>query len=239
VTSVAEIILLRHGEVASYFGDHGLTDRGIRQARAEGERLADLIGDGPTGLRHAPNARAAETAAEVAAALRAKGAELSGPIVDHGFDNFRVALEDGVTLHEQMLPAVAAKREGGGGEPVPAWAAEMGRFADLQDSGDDPITWWLTNPTLTIEPAAVVVRRFWRAMTALADHSHSRTVVCTHSGPIRALAAQAFGHDPGEPRHLEALVVRLSSPRAGSVAELTYRGEKLLMAVPELGEPAW
>jgi len=136
--------------------------------------------------------------------------------------------------HDRMRPALAGIR-GDDDTQLPAWAREVARFADIHDDGGDPIAWWLGQPTLALEPAALVVRRFWRALAAVAASGAERVVVCTHSGPMRALAAHAIGLDPGEPLHLERVRVRLDGERA----EVAYRGQHVRLAIPDTQEPAW
>lgn len=238
MTAAAEIWLLRHGEVRSYDGDHGLSERGVAQARAAAAELAGTLGDAPVDLRHAPSGRATGTAEHFGAALRERGVAVSEHVADVGFENFRVEIDGEVGAHDRMRPALASTGAPGS-EPLPGWAAECGRFTAIHDGGGDPIGWWLTQPTLALEPAAVVVRRFWRALGAVAAGGSRRTAVCTHSGPMRALAAHALGRDPGEPEHLEHILVRLAGSHAGATAELSYRGETVTLAVPRLEEPAW
>jgi broad specificity phosphatase PhoE len=238
VTWSARVWLVRHGEVTSYLGDHGLTDRGAAQAREAAAALAPALGtDAEVDLRHATSARASGTAEVLGAALRGAGVRLSAPNPDPGFDNFRVDLGGQVRPHDAMRLALAGAPDGDG--PPPTWRAEGTRFARIHDGGGDPITWWLTQPTLAYEPAAHVVRRFWRALGDVAAAGTAETVVCTHSGPMRALAAQALGRDPGEPEHLEHVEVRMSGAHAGAAAQLSYRGHTVPLALPRLEEPAW
>jgi hypothetical protein len=56
---------------------------------------------------------------------------------------------------------------------------------------------------------------------------------------MRALAAQAVGRDPGEPDHLERVVVRMAGDEAGALAQVAYRGEAAAVVLPRLEEPAW
>lgn len=238
MSGAAEIWLVRHGEVRSYDGDQGLTERGVAQARAAAAELAPRIAGVPVELRHAPSGRATGTAEHLEAVLRESGVAVGAPIVDAGFENFRTEIDGVVGPHDRLRPALAASRRRSTGVPA-AWAAEAGRFTAIHDDGGDPIAWWLTGPTLALEPAAVVVRRFWRALTRVAAGAASRIVVCTHSGPMRALAAHALGHDLGEPDHLERVHVRLGGPEAGAPAEVTYRGGTVSLTIPRLEEPAW
>jgi len=236
-----EVWLLRHGEIGSYEGDHGLTARGIAQAHAAGEAAAHELADGSVELLHARSARAEETAAHVGGALRGAGIDLSGPDPDPGFDNFAVAIAGDVFPHDRLRVAIVEARRREDWPPAhPAdWEREAHRFAYIHDGGGDPIGWWLTQPTLAYEPPGRVVRRFWRALAALAARGAERVIVCTHSGCMRALAAEAAGRDLGEPANLECIRVRLAGNASGAPAELSYRGEVLAVGVPALEEPAW
>jgi broad specificity phosphatase PhoE len=226
-----EVRLLRHGETAGYAGDLGLSDRGRAQARAAAAALA-AEAPGAVTLRHAPSVRAAVTAEVLAEDLRAAGAAVEGPHADAGFANFAVAV--GGEVREQA--EVFGEYAGAAGTPVeelPGWLADLARFRAVHVSGGDPIELWLTTPLLGFEPPAVAVRRYWRAIRAAAGEA--LVVVAAHSGPMRALAAHAFGRDPGEPDNLEAVAVQLEGDRA----RVAYRGETAAIAVPDLAEPEW
>jgi broad specificity phosphatase PhoE len=234
-----DVWLLRHGEITSYEGDHGLTERGTTQARNAARALREqLDGSGAVELRHATSTRATETARHLGGELSALGVAVDGPRTDPGFDNLAVAIDGRARPHDDLRAAVAGYRHDHGAPPpdAPDWLREGDRFAWIHDGGGDPIEWWLTQPCLAYEPPARVVRRFWRALVALGAGEAPAVAVCTHSGPIRALAAEAVGRDLGEPAHLEALHVRLP---AHGPARVTYRGETVPVAVPALGEPDW
>jgi broad specificity phosphatase PhoE len=226
-----EVRLLRHGETAGYAGDLGLSERGRAQARAAAAALA-AEAPGALVLRHAPSVRAAVTAEVLAEDLRGAGAEVDGPHADPGFANFAVAA--GGEVREQA--EVFGEYADAAGTPVerlPGWLADLARFREVHVSGGDPIALWLTTPLLGFEPPAVAVRRYWRAIRAAAGAP--LVVVAAHSGPMRALAAHAFGRDLGEPDNLEAVSVQLEEDRA----RVAYRGETTSIAVPDLEEPAW
>jgi broad specificity phosphatase PhoE len=226
-----EVRLLRHGETAGYDGDLGLSDRGREQARAAATRLAEE-GAAAVALRHAPSVRAAATADELAADLRAAGVPVDGPAPDSGFAHFAVA--GGGSVREQA--EVFGEYAGAVGTPVeelPGWLADLARFRAVHVSGGDPIELWLTTPLLGFEPPAVAVRRHWRAIVALPPAP--LTVVAAHSGPMRALVAHAFGRDLGEPHNLEAVAVWMDAGRA----RVAFRGEEAALAVPDLDEPRW
>lgn len=242
MSGATRVWLVRHGEIGSYEGDHGLTERGVAQAEAAAERLAEqLDGAASVALLHAGSVRARETAVHLGGALCARGFALGEPTPDSGFDNFACHVDGTVRPHDDIRAAIVAARRRPDWHPdqLADWEHDADRFATIHDGGDDPITWWLTQPTLSYEPPARVVRRFWRAMAALVRDGVRHAVVCTHSGCIRAVAAHAVQHDPGEPRHLESAQVRLEGHRPGDRAELRYRGVAVSLAVPVLEEPAW
>jgi len=226
-----EVRLLRHGETAGYTGDLGLSDRGRAQAAAAAAALAAEAPPAVT-VRHAPSVRAAVTAEVLATDLRAAGLAAAGPHADPGFANFAVAA--GGEVREQA--AVFGEYESAAGTPwdqLPGWLADLARFREVHVSGGDPIELWLTTPLLGFEPPAVAVRRYWRAIQAC--DGPALTVVAAHSGPMRALAAHAFGRDLGEPHNLEAVAIHTEGDRA----RVDYRGETTTIAVPDLAEPSW
>jgi broad specificity phosphatase PhoE len=226
-----EVRLLRHGETAGYDGDLGLSDRGREQARAAATRLA-AEGPAAVALRHAPSVRAAATAEELTADLRAAGVHVDGPEPDPGFANFAVAAGGSVREQAEVFGEYAGAA-GTAVDQLPGWLADLARFRAVHVSGGDPIELWLTTPMLGFEPPAVAVRRHWRAIAALPPAA--LTVVAAHSGPMRALVAHAFGRDLGEPHNLEAVAVRVDGGRA----RVGFRGEETALAVPDLAEPRW
>jgi broad specificity phosphatase PhoE len=241
VTYSTEVWLLRHGEIASYEGDNGLTARGRQQAADAAQRIAAELPDPNAQLLHATSVRASETADAVAAALAGSGVTVDGPWPDAGFDNFAVAIDGEVRPHDDLRERIVQTRREPGWPPSHPldWQREAHRFAYIHDGGGDPIQWWLTQPTLAYEPPGRVVRRFWRSLSRVARDGARTVIVCTHSGCLRALAAEAAGRDLGEPAHLEAVRVSLAGASPGDPARLSYRGETLDLAVPMLQEPAW
>jgi broad specificity phosphatase PhoE len=98
----------------------------------------------------------------------------------------------------------------------------------------------MTSPLLTFEPPAAVVRRLWAGAVRLAaNRTHSRVVCCTHSGPMRAFATWALGHDAGEPSNTEQVRVRLWHDRGRAL--VTYRGRTQEINQPPVhdGSPWW
>jgi broad specificity phosphatase PhoE len=234
---VTRVWILRHGETRSYVGDHALTERGEAQARAAAGRLAERLplAGGRVAVRHSPSARAVATARTLAAALAEGGADVDGPSVDEGFRNFAVIVDG--ELHEEPTAAYSVHAAAIEAEPAagPQWLVEAGRFWGRHGRGEDPIGLWLSRPLLSFEPPARVVRRWWRALLALGPDAGD-VVVCSHSGPIRALATVALGLDHGEPNHLEAVEIALRDGHA----DVRYRTGRATVDLAGLEEePAW
>ncbi|PXY23439.1 hypothetical protein BAY59_27605 [Prauserella coralliicola] len=235
-----EVRLIRHGETRGYEADLGLTDRGREQALIKGAELAKALRPGDTvRLLHAPTARAAETATALREGLLAADVvDVPAASVDGSFHNFRLWCDDVALDPTQAYASYAAVRDRDG-ERRPAWYAEIDRFFSIQAAGEDPITYWLTQPVQHFEPAAAAVRRFWHGIVAhVRDAAPGlRVFVATHSGCIRALAASAFGYDPGEPENTEDVVIRTSP--AATHAQLTYRERTVELVVPTTATPPW
>jgi broad specificity phosphatase PhoE len=219
----AELRLLRHGETAGYEGDLGLSDRGAEQARHAAAALA-AEAHGAVRVLHAPSVRARLTAEVLAEQLGTTARP------DPGFANFAVAASGEVREQAEVFGEYAGERRPL--EELPGWLADLARFRHVHVSGGDPIALWLTTPLLGFEPPAVAVRRYWRAIAAVADETV--TVVAAHSGPMRALVAHAFARDLGEPDNLEVVAIHLEDR-----ARVTFRGQTAEIAVPELDEPSW
>jgi broad specificity phosphatase PhoE len=230
---MAEIRLLRHAETAGYAGDLGLSERGAGQAAAAAAALATELGSqGSLAVLHAPSVRARVTAEVLAGDLLATGVQVDGPRPHAGFANFAVAA--GGQVREQA--EVFGEHAGAAERPVeelPGWLADIARFRAVHVGGGDPIGFWLTTPLLGFEPPSVAVRRYWRAAWALPPAP--LTVIASHSGPMRALVAHAFGRDLGEPDNLEPVDLHLDDGHA----EVRYRGESARIALPDLEEPSW
>jgi broad specificity phosphatase PhoE len=244
-----ELHLVRHGETQSYLADAGLTPRGAWQSRRCGLGLAGEVRDGEVvRVLCAPTARAARTADQVLLGLQdglaatGRRATLLGPEPSQQFRNFQLLTPAGVldptSAAGEYRAALARQDAPAGGRPV--WQLELSRFWVLQSGGGDPIEYWLTSPLLSFEPPAAVVQRLWAGAARLAADAgrHTRVVCCTHSGPMRAFAAWALGHDAGEPANVEQVRVRVWHDR--DRAQVTYRGRtQELRASPVPDGPPW
>ncbi|HEY4026884.1 MAG TPA: histidine phosphatase family protein [Candidatus Dormibacteraeota bacterium] len=229
-SNLVDLHLVRHGETQSYQADAGLTPRGTWQCRRFGHTLSAEVRDGErVHLLCAPTARATRTAEQVrlglVEGLAGRGREVTvvGPEPAVEFRNFQLWTPAGLM---DPTSAAGAYRWGTTGlEPGrPAWQLELSRFWRLQAGGGDPIEYWMTSPLLTFEPPVAVVRRFWAGAVRLVSGGDGRTrfVCCTHSGPMRAFATWALGHDAGEPLNTEEVRVRFRPDL--SAALVTYRG---------------
>ena len=250
VDEAVELHLVRHGETQSYLADAGLTPRGTWQSRRLGHELAAEVRDGEAvRLLFAPTARAARTADQLrlgledALAACGRRADVRGPEPAECFRNFQIWTPTGLLdptgaagEYRSMLNRQVVVTPG----ERPLWQLELSRFWFLQAGGGDPIEFWLTNPLLAFEPPASVVRRFWAGAVELGAEAGraTRVVCCTHSGPMRAFATWALGHDAGEPFNTEQVRVRVWPERAR--VTVTYRGRTQdITGPPDLDAGTW
>lgn len=250
-TVVATVHLVRHGETQGYSIDGGLTPMGRWQARRRGHDQSKSVRDGETvRLVCADTARAGETAEalrhgiEDGLSLWARDAKVIGPERREEFRNLQVWSPEGgrrdptAAFREYHAVQERYERERIGDRPL--WLVEMDRFWRTQDGGGDPISFWLTVPMLHFEPPALCVLRMWLGITRLIKESGDgvRIICATHSGPMRALATWAFGHDPGEPYNLEEVIVRVR--RDLTEATVAYRNRSQEVHVPPTDRwPVW
>lgn len=249
MAGTTDVRLIRHGETQGYSSDGGLSPLGRWQAHRKGQDLARGIREGMTvRILHAPTARAAETASGlhegVLQAMARYGIEaaVEEPRAADDFRNLQVfadgRLQDPTQAfihYASVLEGYERRRSG----DRPGWLVEMDRFWSIQAAGGDPITHWLALPLQYFEPAALVVRRFWRGVVEAVrpGPEHLRVFVCTHSGPVRAVATAAFGHDPGEPYNAEDVRIRVLPDLEHAI--VTFRGRGLEIEIPTATTPPW
>jgi broad specificity phosphatase PhoE len=250
ITTSTDVRLIRHGQTQGYISDSALTPLGRWQAHRKGQDLAKGMADGGVArILYAPTARARETAGALAEGLRQavarygiSGVTVEEPVAVEAFRNFQVwfnGRELDVTAAFQEFANLLEGYERHGGGDRPGWMVEMDRFYRTQFAGGDPITQWLAVPMHYVEPPAAVVRRYWAGILEEVSRTPAggRVFVCGHSGPMRALAAAAVGHDPGEPNNVEDVRIRVHDDREH--ATLTYRGRALELDIPTAVTPSW
>lgn len=250
LASATDVRLIRHGQTQGYISDSALTPLGRWQAHRKGQDLAKGMQEGSRAcIVHAPTARAEETAVALAEGLRQAVARYGIPDVTiespqpvDAFRNFQIwfnGRELDITAAFQEYANLLEGYERHGGGDRPGWMVEMDRIYRIQFAGGDPITHWLTQPTHYVEPPSYVVRRYWRGVLDEVDRlpESARLFVCAHSGPMRAVAASAVGHDPGEPHNVEDVRIRVHGDREH--ATVTYRGRGLEIDIPTTVTPSW
>lgn len=248
--AIVDVHLIRHGETQGYSTNSGLTPMGRWQAHRRGHDLSKGIRDGDSMiLVNAPTPRARETAeqlrrgAEQGFSLWGRHGTIEGPEPMEEFRNFAVWTPSGerdVTAAFREYHAVSERYERVAMGDRPLWLVEFDRFVRIQRGGGDPIHFWMTMPLMSFEPATAVVLRFWAGITKLVSSAPdgARIVVATHSGPIRAFATWALGHDAGEPYNVEEVRVRVR--RSLTEAQVTYRTRTAEVHVPPESEwPSW
>lgn len=237
-----EVVLLRHGETRGYDGDQGLTDRGRQQAHERGLALAAELAPGAAvRMPHARTARASETAAVVRAALITDRAaerplDLGPTYAEPWLDNLRVSV-DGAGMDAGTAVGNRLALDG----ELPGWAVECDRFDrgyGPSKAAGGPIQYWLRNPMLYFEPPQVAAYRIWRGIVLAGANVPDRLVVIasTHSAPMRAFVATAFGRDLGEPDHLEGVRVLVHADHVA--ATIRYRDLEI-EAAPPAQLPPW
>jgi broad specificity phosphatase PhoE len=250
MAATTDVRLIRHGQTQGYISDGALTPLGRWQAHRKGQDLAKSIKEGSTvRLLHAATARARETAVAVREgvlqALSRYGigdVEVEEPQPAEAFDNFQVwcdGKEMDVTAGFQLYARILEEYERSGSGDRPGWIVEMDRFYKIETAGGDPITQWLHQPMHYFEPPINVVRRHWAGIVdQLRDAPPNlRLYVCGHSGPLRALASAAVGHDPGEPYNVEDVRIRVFPDLEHAI--VTYRGRGVEIEIPTTVTPSW
>jgi broad specificity phosphatase PhoE len=195
-----QLILLRHGEVASHRGDIPITDAGRAQAEEAGRRLAGL---GAVRLLTGATRRAQETAAGVRDGLAAAGAAVTGPEVAFALRNpdlylagHRVDMVSSPEAFAAQVPGLTANDV----LAVPFFAGFL--------TAPDRIEFWLRSEDPPGDGAAAVAARIVAFARSLGDVPGTDAVVAvTHSPVLRAVAVGLGLDDPGEPPYLTGYAV--------------------------------
>jgi broad specificity phosphatase PhoE len=245
-----DVRLIRHGQTQGYVTDAALTLTGRWQAHRKGQDLAKGLSPGTVvKMLHAPTPRAEETCVGVRegimqalARFGIEGVEVGEPTVAAEFNNFQMwcdgkemdvtaGFQTYANIYDQLMSSGAGKHQG--------WITEIDRFWKIQAAGGDPITHWINHPTQYVEPASLVVRRWWKGIVKYVAEGpvNQRMYVCSHSGPIRAMAATSVGHDPGEPNNVEDVRIRVLKDLKRAI--VTYRGRGVEIEIPTNQSPSW
>ena len=247
-STMVEVRLIRHGQTQGYIADGALTPLGQWQAHRKGQDLAKGLKEGMTvKFPHAPTARAKETAIGVRNGVETALAKygiadvtLEDPTPEDRFNNFQVwAGDKPMDVTGAFLQFANIRETQLGTGERPGWIVEMDRFYRIENAGGDPITSWLTMPLQYFEPPIMVVRRHWKAVVDWVKNSAPNTKIfmCGHSGPIRAVATSAVGHDAGEPNNTEDVRIKVYDDYEHAV--VTYRGRGLEIVIPTTVTPSW
>ena len=216
-----QVLLVRHGHVASHVGDVPLTRKGHRQAQLAGQRLV-RAGVSSLATLSSPTLRTRETAQEVFRAVqRASGSEVTPvePRVSFALRNpdlylggERVDMVSSVDAFLDQAPMVGEHHF----RDVPFYTEFL--------EAPDRIGYWLHHANPPGDSAATTAARVSAWVHSLGDiHAgNRRTVVAvTHSPVLRAVALAYLGEDPGEPDHLTGYVATVGSD--GHLAVRPYR----------------
>lgn len=205
--SEVQLLLLRHGEVASHRGDVPVTEAGLVHA----ERTGKAIGAGteaPIWVLFGGTRRTRETAESI---VRGIG---DPERVDGPTDAFALRNPDmyvaGTRVNMVSSPASLAEQVPG---MTPAQVA-ANRWWTTFFNAPDRIGWWLTQDDPPGENRRDIARRIQRFARSFADPGphQGRLLVCvTHSPLLRAVLSDADGKDPGEPPFVTGALLRVDS----------------------------
>ena len=250
MAATTDVRLIRHGQTQGYITDGALTPLGRWQAHRKGQDLAKGIKEGATvRLLHAATARAQETAVGVREgvlqALSRYGigeVTVEEPVPAEAFDNFQVCATarrwtsrpasscTPTRSRSTSAPAPATVRAGWWRWTASTRSRPLGRTRSRNGC---------TSPCTTSSRPSFVVRRHWAGIVEQARDAppNLRVFVCGHSGPIRALASAAVGHDPGEPYNVEDVRIRVFADLEHAI--VTYRGRGVEIEIPTTITPSW
>ncbi|QIG45162.1 histidine phosphatase family protein [Nocardioides anomalus] len=203
----AQLLLLRHGEVASHRGDVPVTEAGLVHAERTGAAVGAAT-DRPLSLLYGGTRRSRETAE---ALVRGIGdpARVTGPLDAFALRNpdmyaagARVNMVSSAEHLAEQVPGLTAEEV----DAHPWWS----RFI----ASPDRVGWWLAHEDPPGETGADVLRRLHLFARSLADagpHQGRLVVGVTHSPLLRALLREVHGSDPGEPAYVTGVWLRAGS----------------------------
>lgn len=206
--AITDLILLRHGEVASHRGDVPLTLAGRVQAEQAGRRLAELAAARARVLV-GPTLRAQQTGSMLVHGWMSAvcDGQVAGPAVTAALRNPDLYLA-GHRVDMVSSAAAFADQVPGMNE---AQVTAMSFYAGFLTSADR-IGFWLNHPDPPGDRASAVAARIAQFAASL-DHVGRDDLVVgvTQSPVLRAIASYYAGADPGEPPYLHGYRVQRQS----------------------------
>ena len=211
--AITDLILLRHGEVASHRGDVPLTRAGRGQAEQAGRELAEL-GAQRAEILAGPTLRAQQTGLILLHGWTSADAscDVEGPAVTTALRNPDLYLA-GHRVDMVSTAAAFAEQVPGATE---ARVTAIGFYAGFLTSADR-IGFWLSYADPPGESVGAVAARITHFAASLGHADGVDLVVgITQSPVLRAVASHYAGTDPGEPDYLSGY--RLRAEGDGSLA---------------------
>ncbi len=202
-----QLLLLRHGEVASHRGDVPVTEAGLVHAERSGKRIGAST-DTPISVMFGGTRRTRETAEAIVRGI-GEPERVDGPT-----DAFALRNPDmyvaGTRVNMVSSAASLAEQVVG----ITPNHVEANDWWTAFFSAPDRIGWWLTQDDPPGETSRDLARRIQRFARSFADPGphRGRFFVCvTHSPVLRAVLSAVFGQDPGEPAYVTGALVRVST----------------------------
>jgi broad specificity phosphatase PhoE len=182
--------IVRHGEIASYRPDAGLTEKGRRQSFEAGKQLVARIGEGEmVKFITSPFQRAQES-------NEAMIEGLNEAIREQGREDIKVY----TSRRERRLRALDHKDDS--------------QLRELSRRGEDTIGYWLRDlisekevesPSSVLDRVQEFVGKRQKISQRLPGGPTIHYICVTHSPVMRALLKDAFGKDLGEPEMGESV----------------------------------
>jgi broad specificity phosphatase PhoE len=205
VPAITDLILLRHGEVASHRGDVPLTRAGRAQAEQAGRRLAELTA-AQARVLVGPTLRAQQTGLILVHGWTSAAcdSQVTGPAVIAALRNpdlylagHRVDMVSSAAAFAEQVPGMTEVQ-----------VTAMSFYAGFLTSADR-IGFWLKHPDPPGDRASAVAARIAQFAASL-DHPGCDDLVVgvTQSPVLRAIASYYAGADPGEPPYLHGYRVQ-------------------------------
>lgn len=208
--SDVQLLLLRHGEVASHRGDVPVTDAGLAHAEHVGKTLGSNHST-PITLLYGGTRRTRETAEAIGRGINDPN-RVAGPHDNVALRNpdmyaggTRVNMVSSAQTLADQVPGMSTTDV----EANQWWAT----FFDAPDR----IGWWLQQSDPPGENAADLARRIHRFARSFADPGPQRgrlIVGVTHSPVLRSILLDAAGTDPGEPAYVTGAALTISTSGA-------------------------